>query len=391
MKKLLNSEIFPVVKIFFWWRIGLFLLGLISTSLIGFLFPYPSFQRLIELGNGISSIWSWGGFDGIHYLTIAESGYVADFTQAFFPLFPWIIGLVVKYLSLNFLYSALLVGNLSLLIAVCLFWRLLRIDFKSDQSRQIILSLLLFPTAFFLGAVYGEAFFLCLVFGSFLAARRKKWLLAGVIGSMAAATRLVGIFLLPSLAVEYWLQLKESGSLVKPSKSSMIIPVLSICVVSLGLIGYMVYLNQHFNDPLKFIHSQPAFGASRSDKIVLLYQVFWRYLKMSVTVNFFSVLYYRVMLELFSAVSFLILGLLSFKKTRLSYAVFGFLSFLGPTLTGTFSSMPRYILMMFPVFIMIGSWLNGENHKRWRWIYYSISTVLLAINTSLFLAGRFLA
>ena len=226
MKKLLNSEIFPVVKIFFWWRIGLFLLGLISTSLIGFLFPYPSFQRLIELGNGISSIWSWGGFDGIHYLTIAESGYVADFTQAFFPLFPWIIGLVVKYLSLNFLYSALLVGNLSLLIAVCLFWRLLRIDFKSDQSRQIILSLLLFPTAFFLGAVYGEAFFLCLVFGSFLAARRKKWLLAGVIGSMAAATRLVGIFLLPSLAVEYWLQLKESGSLVKPSKSSMIIPVI---------------------------------------------------------------------------------------------------------------------------------------------------------------------
>jgi len=391
MKKLFNSEIFPVVKIFFWWRIGLFLLGLISTSLIGFLFPYPNFQRLIELGNGIPSIWSWGGFDGIHYLTIAESGYVADFTQAFFPLFPWIIGLVAKYLSFNFLYSALLVGNLSLLIAACLFWRLLRIDFKNDQSRQIILSLLLFPTAFFFGAIYGEAFFLCLVFGSFLAARRKKWLLAGVLGAMAAATRLVGIFLIPSLAVEYWLQLKESGSLVKPSKYSMVVPLLSIFIVSSGLIFYMVYLNQHFNDPLKFIHSQPAFGASRSDKIVLLYQVFWRYLKMSVTVNFFSILYYRVMLELFSAVSFLILGLLSLKKTRLSYAVFGFLSFLGPTLTGTFSSMPRYILVMFPVFIMIGNWLNGENHKMRRWIYYSVSTVLLAINTMLFLGGRFLA
>lgn len=391
MKKLFNSEIFPIVKIFFWWRIGLFLLGLISTSLIGFLFPYPNFQRLIELGNGIASIWSWGGFDGIHYLTIAESGYAVDLTQAFFPLFPWIIGLVAKYLSLNSLYSALLVGNLSLLIAACLFWRLLRIDFKTGQSRQIVLSLLLFPTAFFLGAVYGEAFFLCLVFGSFLAARRKKWLLAGILGAMASATRLVGIFLLPALAVEYWLQLKESGRPVKPDKSSMIVPLLSICMVSLGLIFYMVYLNQHFNDPLKFIHSQPAFGASRSDKIILLYQVFWRYLKMSVTVNFFSVLYYRVMLELFSAVTFLILGLMSFKKTRLSYAVFGLLSFLAPTLTGTFSSMPRYILVMFPVFIMIGTWLNGKRRQGLRWAYYSISSVLLAINTALFLAGRFLA
>lgn len=391
MKKSFNSKILQVLRITFWWRIGLFLLGLISTSLIGFLFPYPNFQRLIELGNGIPSIWAWGGFDGIHYLTIAESGYVADFTQAFFPLFPWLIGLVGKYLSLNSLYSGLLVGNLSLLTAVCLFWRLLRIDFKSGQSRLIILSLLLFPTAFFLGAVYGEAFFLCLVFGSFLAARRKKWLLAGVLGAMAAATRLVGIFLLPALAVEYWLQLKESGRLVKPGKSSMVVPLLSILMVSLGLIAYMVYLNQHFNDPLKFIHSQPAFGASRSDKIVLLYQVFWRYVKMSVTVNFFSVLYYRVMLELFSAAAFLILGLMSFKKTRLSYAVFGFLSFLAPTLTGTFSSMPRYILVIFPVFIMIGGWLNGKNHLVRRRVYYLISLSLLAVNTVLFLAGRFLA
>lgn len=391
MKKLQQSEIPVVIKITFWWRIGLFLLGLISTSLIGFLFPYPSFQRLIELGNGIPSIWSWGGFDGVHYLTISESGYVADFTQAFFPLFPWVIGIVSKYFLLNSLYSALLVGNLSLLIAICLFWSLLRIDFKIEQSRQVILSLLLFPTAFFLGAVYGESFFLCLIFGTFLAARRKNWLLAGALGAMATATRFVGIFLIPALAVEYWLQLKESGKNIKPGKLAAVIPVLSICTVSLGLIAYMIYSQQHFNDALKFIHSQPAFGASRSDKIILLYQVFWRYAKMAVTVDFFSLLYYRISMEVLSAVIFLILGLTSFRKTRLSYAIFGFLSFLVPTLTGTFSSMPRYILVMFPVFIMIGSWLSGENHKLRRWIYYFISTVLLAINTMLFLGGRFLA
>lgn len=391
MKKPQQSEIQSVIKITFWWRIGLFLLGLISTSLIGFLFPYPSFQRLIELGNGIPSIWSWGGFDGVHYLTISESGYVADFTQAFFPLFPWVIGMISKYLSLNSLYSALLLGNLSLLIAVCLFWSLLRIDFTVGQSRQTILSLLFFPTAFFLGAVYGESFFLSLIFGAFLAARKKHWLLAGALGAMATATRFVGIFLIPALAIEYWLELKESGKKGKFNKLSAVIPVLSICMVSLGLISYMIYSQQHFNDALKFVHSQPAFGASRSDKIILLYQVFWRYVKMSVTVDFFSLLYYRISMEMLSAVIFLILGLISFKKIRLSYSIFGFLSFLVPTLTGTFSSMPRYVLVMFPAFIMIGNWLNGANHKLRRWIYYSVSSILLTINTVLFLGGRFLA
>ena len=153
----------------------------------------------------------------------------------------------------------------------------------------------------------------------------------------------------------------------------------------------MVYSKQHFNDALKFIHSQPAFGASRSDKIILLYQVFWRYVKMSVSVNFFSLLYYRISMEMISAASFLILSLISFKKTRLSYAIFGFLSFLTPTLTGTFSSMPRYILVMFPIFIMIGSWFNGKNHLIRRRIYYLISLILLTVNTILFLSGRFLA
>ena len=205
----------------------------------------------------------------------------------------------------------------------------------------------------------------------------------------ATATRFVGIFLIPALVVEYWLQLKESGKSIKSGKFSAVIPVLSICIVSFGLIAYMVYSQQHFNDALKFIHSQPAFGASRSDKIILLYQVFWRYAKMAVTVDFFSLLYYRISMEVLSAVIFLILGLISFKNTRLSYAIFGFLSFLAPTLTGTFSSMPRYILVMFPVFIMIGSWLNGENHKFRRWIYYSVSTVLLTINTMLFLGEDF--
>ena len=74
---------------------------------------------------------------------------------------------------------------------------------------------------------------------------------------------------------------------------------------------------------------------------------------------------------------------------RLSYAVFAILSFITPTLTGTFSSMPRYVLVMFPAFIVLGRWL--EKHRRLRWAWWGSSVILLVIDLSLFLTGRWVA
>lgn len=377
-----------IVRLTFWWRIGLLVVGILSTSIIGFLFPYPNFENLISLGDKISSIWAWGGFDGTHYLIIAESGYIANYTQAFFPVFPWLIRVVSQTLQLNSLYSGLLVSNISLVITILLFWKLARIDYSVYRSRLTIYLLLLFPTSFYLGAVYGESTFLVLVLGSFLAARKKRWLLAGILGAIASATRPVGIFLLPALLVENWLQWKERGNFSGKARSRFA-GQFSIFLVPIGLVLYMIYLNNHFSDPLKFLHSQPAFGADRSDKIILLYQVFWRYAKMVVSVDFFSLLYYRVAQELLLSLMFLVLGIVSLKKTRLSYAVFAILSFLTPTLTGTFSSMPRYVLVMFPGFMLMSGWL--ENKPFWRRAILMGSSIFLIINTVLFLSGRFLA
>ena len=164
---------------------------------------------------------------------------------------------------------------------------------------------------------------------------------------------------------------------------------MAICLVPLGLGVYMIYLQQHFGDALMFLHSQPAFGADRSDRIVLLYQVLWRYIKMLMTVQLGSLLYFRVLQELVSSLVFLILAVVSFKKVRLSYAVFAILSFITPTLTGTFSSMPRYVLVMFPAFIVLGKWFENRD-RLWRfWI--GLSVILLIIDVSLFLTGRWVA
>src|SRR2546428_6053929 len=58
-----------------------------------------------------------------------------------------------------------------------------------------------FPTAYFLLVGYTEAVFCALAFGSVLAARRRRWLPAGMLGGLAAAARLTGLALLPFLLI----------------------------------------------------------------------------------------------------------------------------------------------------------------------------------------------
>lgn len=375
-----------IIKLVLVWRIALFLIAAITLKYVGYFFPYPNFQYLIQLGHEIPVLWAWSAFDGGHYITIAESGYIADNTQAFFPVFPYISGWIHNIFGINVLFSGLLVANAFLFLAILFFWKLLKLDYGSRLSMQIIWLFLLFPTSFYLGAVYSESTFLALVFAVFLAARKKKWWLAGTLGAIASATRPIGIFLFPAMLIENWLQLKQTKKVFSIRRLA---DQFSILLIPLGLVFYMIYLQDHFGDALKFLHAQPAFGADRSDKIVLLYQVIWRYIKMFFTVDIGSLLYFRVMQEFFLSIIFLVLGILSFKYSRISYAVFAILCFLAPTFTGTFSSMPRYVLAMFPVFIIWGKWLF--KHDRVRRIWYVVSGIWLIVNMSLFLTGRWVA
>src|SRR5207245_640856 len=58
------------------------------------------------------------------------------------------------------------------------------------------------PPAYFPLVGYPEALFCALAFGAVLAARRQRWLVAGMLGGLAAAARLTGLALLPFLVIE---------------------------------------------------------------------------------------------------------------------------------------------------------------------------------------------
>jgi len=371
----------PKIKIlllyFFSWRLGL----LAVSALAGIILPL----RLDYFGGNFSGntssslLWGWANFDGLHYLSIASSGYNL-YQHAFFPLYPLLVRLLGRLLH-DYYISGMFVSHLTLIAGLFLFFRLVRLDFSQKTSRRCILYLLLFPASFFFGSIYTESLFFLLLVGSFLTARKGHWLAASLLAALASATRLIGIFLLPALLFEWWLQKKEN------KKPASYLGLASLLFIPLGLLLYMNYLNQATGDPLFFIHVQSFFGAGRSSgKLILLYQVFWRYYRM-VASSQFNLLYLNVFAELAVAILFLALSVWSFFRLRLSYSVFMVLAFFTPTLTGTFSSLPRYVLVLFPGFMLMAD-LAG----RFKWVkiaYPVLAASLLAVFAGLFTRGYF--
>jgi hypothetical protein len=66
--------------------------------------------------------------------------------------------------------------------------------------------MLVFPTAYFLHIGYTESLFLALAFGSMWLARTERWWAAGLVGGLATLARANGLVLIPTLAVEAYLQ-----------------------------------------------------------------------------------------------------------------------------------------------------------------------------------------
>ena len=102
-----NDYLF-IIKSFLGWRLLLFLV-------LFFAFKYVPLQKDF-LGGGLFNylsnphLWALANFDGEHYLSIAQNGYL-PLTYAFFPVYPYLIKLFAEtfgHTLINYLFSGLL-------------------------------------------------------------------------------------------------------------------------------------------------------------------------------------------------------------------------------------------------------------------------------------------
>ncbi len=372
-----NSSLKFVLVAFLIWRIGILFFAFLAVRFV------PLFGNNY-LGGGFSNytnnplFWGHLNFDGEHYLAIAQNGY-KPLEYFFFPFFPYLI----RFLSLNRdLFSISLLGlvisNLSFFVALLGIYKLIKLDFKENIARLAVILFLVFPTSFYFGAFYNESVFLALIIWSFLFARKGNFLFAGLAAMLASATRIIGVVMFPVLILEFLSQKRKN--------------FLPILISPLGLITYMYYLLKQTGDPLVFLHQVSVFGQQRSSVLIFLPQVFYRYffkIIPSLTYSYFPVVF-TTYLELGISIIFLILIFFCFWKLRLSYCLYALFAYLIPTLAGSFSSMPRYVLVIFPVFILI-TILIERIPTFFKYLIFSVMILMLVVATMMFFRGYWVA
>ena len=159
----------------------------------------------------------------------------------------------------------------------------------------------------------------------------------------------------------------------------------------------MCYLYLMTGDPLEFLHNVEIFGEQRSSSFVVFPQVVYRYVfKVLPHVNYdYFPAVFTAWLEFVSAIMFGVLGGLGILaslgklkkiKFRWSYSIYLVLGYLIPPLSGSFSSLPRYVLVLFPGFIMAAIYLTKAT-KAIQLVTFALLFICLAIASSLFFRG----
>lgn len=367
------------------WRLVLILVSLLAAIFI----PLRSGHTLQTVKLSWSNLAQmWVNFDCRHYLSLAEHGYAHFYTHqlyAFFPLYPFLVRTLTSVIGC-YITSGLIISHLSLVSAFYFLYKLIRLDFKEKTVKNVFWLILLFPTAFLFGSANAESTYLLLIVLSFYLVRKQKLLPAVLIAALASATKFSGIFLWPALVIEFWHQNDKNFKKMfkQPTTFLLLFP-------PLGLFFFMRQQILNVGNPLAFLVARPDFAPRFTEKITLLYQVFFRYLKMIFTLTPIDPMYFTILLEVSIGGLFLVLVILAFKKVRFSYAIFALLSYLTPTLTGSFSSMPRFALSIFPAFIVLALFLEKPKRKRLKKIYLIISIILSILSVALYTRGYFIA
>ena len=319
----------------------------------------------------------WARWDAGWYAQIVDHGYMnvavgpsGQMNVAFYPFYPLVVSILDVVVN-NALLSTIIVSNLAALAAIILMYRLVEERFDKEVAWKSVLLLTVYPFSFYLSTGYSEALFLLLVVAAVYSAEKGKWLVAGLLGLFAAATRVPGLVLLPTLGLRY---LESIDFRLRNIKAN----VLGLGLIVFGPLAFFAYLGIRFADPLIQFRATRVPGWWESGLnipgLVATVRAFfqWRDLLTGA---------YPVVpiFNLFMAALFLASTIYVFKYVSRSWGVlsllligFGF---------GQWIGWGRYVIAAFPVYV---AWALILRKREAFEVVLIISSLLLALVTILY-------
>jgi len=303
-------------------------------------------------------------WDSVWYLAIAHGGYDHDPARpAFFPLYPLAVrwaGFVVG----SPVVAGALVSTAAFFVALVLLHRLVDLELGAKAARATVLVIALYPMGFFFSAVYTEGLFLALSVGSVYAARTGRWRWAGILGALGAATRNGGVLLVLPLAALAW---ARRGTDDRREFAW-------IAIVPVGLAAYCGWLATHGLDAgapfeagkLWFRHFTGPLAGTRDAGVAA-----WDGLRQLLSGSRVPVYFTRAAGDPFAVAghnlsnfAFLLAAIPALvgtlRRLPLAYRAYALaavaLPLSYPVAPQPLMSLPRYLVVVFPLFMWLGWW-----------------------------------
>jgi hypothetical protein len=147
-------------------------------------------------GPHVALLRALGRWDGAWYIDMAQHGYHhvnippgGDASYAFFPFYPWLIRAESWLTHGSPLVIALLLATVLGGVGALLIWVLTAQAFDERIAYRAATLFCFFPGSFVLSMAYTEGLTIAAAAGAILALTRRRWVLAGALGAVAAMTR----------------------------------------------------------------------------------------------------------------------------------------------------------------------------------------------------------
>lgn len=369
-----------VYEVFIQYKIPI-LIALISEIIILFIFSCLSVYLFPQSRAAILNIWDlWNVWDAPHYISIAEHGYQIEGDPAnfivFLPLLPLLIYLSNLLFHINFLIGGYLVSFVATIILAVMLYKLFLLDYSKSIALYAVLVLFIFPTSFFLHIPYTESIFILLSVSAFYFIRKKLLLIGFIFAGLATFTKIAGLALLPAILIEILFFNEKFRQ--KSFYSKFIILFFGLIIV---ISGFLIYLFINYYLWKDFFY----FSIVQKQHWYVSFAPLGQGL-----VNAYNNVFLRQGLEKFmlgyaQIIAFILGFIMSFYvlfKVRLSYGIYSVLVLFISYSMSFWLSMPRFILSLFPMYIVIALFFRYRIFKFF-WILFS--TILLILLSLIFI------
>jgi hypothetical protein len=314
-------------------------------------------------------------FDSGWYLAIIEWGYGKPppdgkpSNHAFFPLYPTTAKVLNDTFAMDGFHAGLVVTYVCLFLAMSLFYREGVQRLGEEDARASVAFLLLFPTAFFLAAVYAESMFLLFALLAFRDARAGPTGRAALWGFLLGLTRASALAVAPALFLAALERRAADGS--RRWGRAVLAGGVPAATVLLWIFG----IGWVYGEPGLFFRSMQGWHRATSS---LSGVAAWL---LSMKVRLVGADWRRdptIALDYGTAVLFAAIGIYQLAKKRWSDAAWTGSAVVLPMTTGLSGGMPRFLMVVYPAYFALAEGSRGRPRLRLAWWIMSGALLLAA-------------